>query len=105
MSVAHLVSKPEQHPVVSNKVNPLDAVAKDQPSQMAANEITRNLFFGDRILWSCECSLPQQSKLGRQDRGNNRVRVIFGSLGPQPQTQDGATQKFDFWEFGESRES
>jgi hypothetical protein len=22
-----------------------------------------------------------------QDRGNKRVRVIFGSLGPQPQTQ------------------
>ncbi|CAL1146831.1 unnamed protein product [Cladocopium goreaui] len=41
--------------------------AMDEPSQMAASEITRNLFFGDR--------------------GNKRVRVIFGSLGPQPQTQ------------------
>ncbi|CAJ1330619.1 unnamed protein product, partial [Effrenium voratum] len=41
--------------------------AMDQPSQMAASPVTRNLFFGDR--------------------GNNRVRVIFGSLGPQPQTQ------------------
>lgn len=46
------------------KYTPFDAVAKDQPSQMAANEITRNLFFGDRILmsWSSECIVVCEDK-------------------------------------------
>ncbi|CAE7266731.1 unnamed protein product [Symbiodinium natans] len=39
----------------------------ENPSQLAAHSATRNLFFGDR--------------------GNNRLRAIFGSLGPQPQVQ------------------
>ena len=98
--LARLVSKSEQHPVVSNRVNPFRRGCQGSTiSNGCQRDHSQPLLWGPNpvVMFRVYCGFRQRRKLGQsQDRGNNRVRVIFGSLGPQPQTQDRATRKFGF---------